>query len=332
MTPTTQRRSVRLLGLLVAGSVLFAACGGTADDTQSQGDPQNAVNLNAETGEASCFQEMTDEQKAELVEFTDQQPVSEEENADGTQDICVLEKQSDGSYTEQHYAQEDNFSDYLLYSMLWGSSFGGTNGLLTYGYISGDLDTGQFLALSLLTGLGSDGRVYQPYRYVEYGSGNYGYARDSRPVEDARVSTVRYGDSDPVDYTAPSRRTVPTGYSSQPTRVPRAEDKVAEATRSSRPGSVATVSTKSGITASAVIAASRPASQPRTRAAAPPPKPIPNPSSVTTRSGSSSGGGSNTTVRRSGSSSGSSSGDSSSGGGSRRTGGGGSRSSGGRRR
>lgn len=226
---------------------------------------------------------MTPAQKAQLTQYAAQQGSSVNSttnNADGTQDICVLQPDGKGGYNEQYYKRSDHFSDYLLYSMLLGRS----NTLLTYGVLAGDLDVGQAMALSLLTGVNRSGQMYHPYSNV---GGTW--ERHPSVVSNTTVRNVYYGArSKPVPYSK-AWLEVPKDFVAKP--IPPATDKVATVTKSAN--GKATVTKKSDTGAAQTIKKSYP----------------PVTSSNKSKSGSGTGSGSvsntksNTTQKRSGSSS-----------------------------
>jgi hypothetical protein len=178
----------------------------------------------AEKSEVTCFTEMTPEQKAQLVEYTKQQPVSETARQDGTQDVCVYERASNGEVTERHSNGNDGFGDYLLYSMLLGHS----NAFATIGLISGDLSIGEAMALSLLTGMNPGGTLFHPYSYTpNYGWGrqpDYRWGRQDNGPVDVRPASVRYGNQAPQRFSG-KRPAPPKGYA-KPKPLPKSNNKV----------------------------------------------------------------------------------------------------------
>lgn len=178
-----------LIAIFVLAALVLQGCGGKAK----------------EESKVTCFTEMTADQKAQLVEYTKQSPVSETSRENGTQDVCVMEPDN----REHHYKSNDTFSDYLLYSMLLGRS----NSLLIYGLISGDLDAGDYLMLSMLTGVHNDGSMYRPYSRLDDGRWE---RRETRL--DRRVEYVQYGQRSPDRFRPGARPKPPSGYKSAPIR------------------------------------------------------------------------------------------------------------------
>lgn len=208
----------RLLAYLTAVALIafgFSACGGKEAEA-------------AEKSEVTCFKAMSPEQKAQLVEYTKQQPVSETPVEGNKQDVCVYEQASNGEVTERHSNGNDGFGDYLLYSMLLGHS----NAFATIGLISGDLSIGEAMALSLLTGMSPGGTLFHPYSYNPgYGWGrqpDYRYGRDGGP-ENVRPATVRYGNQS-QRFNKGKRPAPPPGYA-KPKPLPKASNKVATVKR-----------------------------------------------------------------------------------------------------
>lgn len=228
-----------MLALLVMSTT---ACGGS--------------NANAaEQSKVNCMTQVSPDQKAQFLEATNQAPVSETTREDGTLDVCVLEQQPDGTYAERHYNQNDGFSDYLLYAALFGHS----NSLATFGMITGDISFGQYLALSMLSGVNNQGGLFRPYGCglgsCPYNPGSpYTWNRDPQPLRGAnnqpiRVTNIQYGNQPPRTYTGGKRPKPPAGYA-KPKPIPKASDKVANATKD--PSGRPTVTPVKGVSAKKV--------------------------------------------------------------------------------
>jgi len=204
------RRHLVTVTLAVTFAILAMACGDS--QPQAQQDQQ-------------CFSSMTMDQKAQLQQYVASQGSSVSSisnNTDGTQNVCVLEANGSGSMQAHYYNQNDQFGDYLLYAMLTGQG----HTLATYGLLTGQLDVGQALALSLLTGMGSDGSLYHPYTY-----GNGGWSRQRTVINNVHVTYVDYGHQRPVNYSTAYRSGPPRGYSYS--RLPNNNGQSATLTKSS---------------------------------------------------------------------------------------------------
>ncbi|MDB5186530.1 MAG: hypothetical protein JWM07_2 [Candidatus Saccharibacteria bacterium] len=206
------------IAVLLASLVALTGCGGTA----SAPNPPPAEQFEA-TSQSTCFEQMEPEQEQKLREYAEQNRdrFQESTNSAGDQSVCVLESDGNGGYNQRYYQKEDEskFDDYLLYSLLLGNS----NTLLTYGALSGDLDFGQVMALSLLTGVNSRGQVYHPYTKPPESS------KWSRTPSDVRgqVKTYAYGRSAaPLTFDNSKMLQVPPGFVAKP--IPAASDKVVE--------------------------------------------------------------------------------------------------------
>ena len=167
---------------------------------------------------STCFQELDQGQKQDLQKYAADKgdTINQTTNSDGTQDICVLERQPDGSYNEHYYNRNDHFGDYLLYSMMFGRS----NALLAYGAFNGDLSASDVLVLSMLSGVNSQGVMYHPY------SNSSGQWLRSPSVVN-NVTNVYYGNSTPTKYS--SSLTPPVGYAAK--AMPSPSDKEATASK-----------------------------------------------------------------------------------------------------
>lgn len=209
-------------GLAVVGSLALAlglaACG-SSNNSDPYANPQ------------TCFQQLSVQDKAQMQQYAAQNGDTAQTvntNADGTQDICVL----DNTGQEHYYRQQDHFADYLLYSMMFGRS----NTLLTYGLVSGQISPSDYLLLHYLVGVGSSGTVYHPYTCSSYNS-----CRPQRTVvNNVHVTKVYYGNSrKPVSYST-ARQHPPTGYAphsmSSTSRATNKSSGAGRSTSSTRPG------------------------------------------------------------------------------------------------
>jgi hypothetical protein len=199
-----KNKSVVAIGLAFAVVTAMTACG--------SGDSGGQELASAES-QSTCFTALDDTQKAQLTQYVAEHKddvTSTTANADGTQDICVLESDGSGGYNQHYYKEEDNFNDYLLYSMMFGRS----NTLLAYGLISDDLDVSQYLALSLLTGVNNNGQMYHPYTH---NGSNWGRNTSWVNNGSSYVKNVRFGSKpDTVPYAPPSKMAYPIGYKPVP--------------------------------------------------------------------------------------------------------------------
>jgi hypothetical protein len=274
-----------LIGLLtLAVATAVTGCG--------SGDSGGQELASAES-QSTCFTALDDTQKAQLTQYVAEHKddvTSTTANADGTQDICVLESDGSGGYNQHYYKKEDNFNDYLLYSLMFGRS----NALLAYGLISDDLDVSQYLALSLLTGVNNNGQMYHPY--TQNGS-NWGRNTSWVNNGSSYVNNVRYGSASAVPYSQAKTMPYPPGYKPVPLSFkPGTENDVASAKKGSDGKS--TLTKKQGVNAQDTLKSFPKSSPPAA------PKTSQNGSS-SNKSGS--GSGSGTSSNKSGTGSGSSS-------------------------
>jgi hypothetical protein len=291
-----------LIGLVLAVTAAMTGCGSNESG--------NSTELASADSQSTCFTQLDPSQKAQLTQYAAEHKedvTSTTTNSDGTQDICVLESDGAGGYNQHYYKKEDNFNDYLLYSLMFGRS----NTLLAYGLISDDLDVSQVLALSLLTGVNNNGQMYHPY--TQQGS-NWG--RSTSWVNNASVNNIRYGSAAAVPYSQAKTMPYPPGYKPVPLSFkPGTENDVASAKKG--PDGKPTLTKKPGASAQDTLKTFPKASPPAA------PKSSQGGSS-TNKNGSGSGstsnkGGSGSSSNKSGG--GSSSGKSSSGGSSSKSGG-----------
>lgn len=183
----------RLAAVAVAACVLAVGCGGTAHAN--------------ETADAQCFTNPTPEERAQFLETYGKDATTQTDET-----ICVIE-----GGTQRYVHRNDGFSDYLMYSLLFGRS----NALLGFGVLSGDLDIGDALALSLLTGVNGAGGIFHPYGY----SNSYGWGRQPSPtiIQNVHVTNVQYGNAAPQRYTGKTKP--PAAYKTRP--IPKPSKKVA---------------------------------------------------------------------------------------------------------
>lgn len=266
---------MRRLGMIVAtivsmllAAAFLAGCG--SSDASDGGGSFQA------DSKSTCFTEMSPDQKAQLQKYAADHGNNLDQasnNADGTQDVCVIEKGSDGSYNQHYYKRDDHFGDYLLYSMLFGRS----NALLAYGVFNGDLSPSDAFVLSMLTGVNSQGLMYHPYGYV-----NGQFMRSPQVINNVRVTNVYYGSSTrPTPYS--SSMTPPSGYATK--SIPDPSDKVANmsggkvtSTSSGGLGAMKQAGTGSGSgSGSGVNTKVNPAPAPKPAAPPPPKAPAPAP-------------------------------------------------------
>lgn len=216
---------VAFLALLLGGAPLLAACGSSSSDDRP--DP-------------TCFTQMTSDQKTQLSNYISQQGgqvTGTTNNANGTQDVCVLEPDGHGGYDAHHYRQQDNFGDYMLLAMLTGNA----NSIATYGLISGDLDFGQYLTLQLLTGMQRSGSMYHPYTYDD---GSHNWNRRSTTIKNVHVTVIQYGHAKPRSYKSAYKAKPPAGYASY--KLPRSNGQEADFTKGSNGRSTITSTNKIG--------------------------------------------------------------------------------------
>jgi hypothetical protein len=200
---------------------------------------------------------MDSQDRQQLEEYVRQQgdtTKTVDSNPDGTQDVCVLEREADGSYEEHYYRQEDHFGDYLMYSMLLGNS----NTLMTYGLISGDLSASDYVMLKLLTGVGDDGRAYHPYTRGGDGS----YVRQKTVINNVNVTHVHYGSSAPLDLKTAKKQKPPAGYEAKPTLKPNTNPGI-------KRGGLGVPGATNGYTPKPTTSSTKPAVPPKTTQAPP---------------------------------------------------------------
>ena len=159
-----RKKFLLVVAACIAAVMLLVGCGANSGAPQAN-NAQPVADFNADS-QSTCFTQLNDEQRAQLQQYAAQhgdQSAPAGNNADGTQTICVLEDDGQGGYNQHYYKQEEqsNFSDYFWYSMLLGHS----NTLMAYGLMSGDLDVGDAIALSLLAGVNNQGQMFRPYSY-----------------------------------------------------------------------------------------------------------------------------------------------------------------------
>jgi len=133
--------TVAIACLATAG---LAACSSTGSSSQHQ---------------QYCVQQLDPSQLAQAQQYQ-QQGVWQSDSNDVPQTICYI----DSSGNERYVDQNENFSDYLMYAML----FGHANSLATYGYLSGNLSASDAFALSMLLGTSGGGSAYHPYACSGY--------------------------------------------------------------------------------------------------------------------------------------------------------------------
>ncbi len=226
-----RKKMITFLAVVMA-SVTLTACGGGSSNQADQ----------------SCFSQLTSDQEQQLRSYVASNGDQSSSNGDGT--VCVL----DNSGNEHYYRQQDNFSNYLLYSAMFGQS----RTLATYGLISGDLSPMQYIALQSLTSINRQGYAYHPYGYSNNRWNHQDYSPTTR-IQNVHVTNVYYGQSTtPVSFKQ--------AYSSPPkqykqysnTRLPNATDQAASVSKSS--GGKTTVSTVKGSSTSKSYTNSNPGS------------------------------------------------------------------------
>lgn len=185
---------------IIGAVVSVMALSGCSSDKPPQDEFANST---------TCFTQLADQDRASMNEYiagNGDEVQSVTSNGDGTNSVCVLEDDGNGGYREHYYDRDDNFNDYLLYSMMLGHS----NALTTYGLISGDLSFSEAMALQMLAGVNSGG-IYRPYNYTDRG---WGY--QPQRMQNTRITNVYYGsDPKPVSYSDSISKPRP-GYSIKP--------------------------------------------------------------------------------------------------------------------
>jgi len=246
------KKSIALFGAAVVAALSLTACSDSDTHSTASGGSYSdgGAPIDSTQSGQGCFTEMTAQQKSELVAYANQQGNTVQNagnNADGTQDICIVD--SNGS--QHYYKQDDHFGDYLLYSAMMSRAYGygGFQPLLTYGAITGDLSPMEFIALSLLTGVGPGGSLYHPYSYT-----SAGWARQQSPVvvnnrTVTNVTNVYYGSkATPVSYQQ-AQTSKPAGYNYAP--IPAANNTVADVEKGANGKPI--VSTVPGTSASTAL-------------------------------------------------------------------------------
>lgn len=263
-----RRGVVAVAAFAVAASVACAPTSSGAgydddDEPVAAGSP-DAGNV----GDTNCFQQMTPEQRQELQGEVTQTTGT---TTNGTETVCVLEADGSGNYVEHYYAEEDHFNDFLLYALLFRHS----NSLMTYGLVTGDLTFGEYLALSALTSVGSDGRAYHPYSRHSDGS----WARQKTVINNYNVTNVRYGSKPAVSLKTAYGQKPPPGYGKStlpPVSKPQRNVGVPNTTPNKAPGSTK-VTPPSTPKQSTPTAGKPKANTPKPPAATPKPPPAPKP-------------------------------------------------------
>lgn len=194
-----------MLSALTAFALI--ACGTTQEPTSAPADQMGA-------GDRTCFMQLSDEDEESLRQYAAQNGDGTKERGstdDGTQDVCVIQQTASGEYEERHYSSErdddDNeFSEYLLYSMLLGDS----RTVATIGLIEGDLSVTDYMLLRYLVGMDNDGRTYPVYGC----DSGHRCQRHSTKLynQQVKVTHVRYGKAQRIDLKTARSQKPPAGY------------------------------------------------------------------------------------------------------------------------
>jgi hypothetical protein len=206
--------------VIAALALLMGVLSGCASSSDNS-DTYAGIAAHQEVPGQQCFEQMDTDQVVQMQQVAannhDDVNVGSE-NSDGTQTVCVLERTSNGGYEQHYYDQNDGFENYLLYSMMLGRS----NALVSYGLLSGNLSVGDAMALSLLTSVGSNGRVYH-----EYSNTGGSWQRKQTVVNNYHVTNVQYGHARPMTLAKAKTVAPPAGYSRPTTpKVTKTEAKV----------------------------------------------------------------------------------------------------------
>lgn len=188
--------SVALMGLTACGDDKSQTAAYTADDE-------------------TCLTLPDDQQRQQYVDYARDNGDIVRESESFNDTVCVLERGSDGSYSQHYYNRDDHFADYAMMAFLMPHAAGP---LLTLGAINGDLDFGEVMFLSMMTSFNSQGQPYRPYSYYDNGS----WGRSTTVIDNRRVTNVYYG----TDRTAkPKTAPRPANYG-KPKPLPKATDAV----------------------------------------------------------------------------------------------------------
>jgi hypothetical protein len=191
-------RVFRTCGALVAAAVLtvsVSACGSSSSNDNA-----------GPTSQDTCFQQMTPDQVTQMSNYANQTGAtinSISSSGQGTQDVCVMTPDGNGGYAQHYYTQNDGFSNYFLYAMM----FRNVHPLVGYGLLSGSLSPSDAIMLSLLTGIDSGGGLYHPYTRT-----NAGWAAQASPITNVHVTNVYYGNRNAGSYATAYSQPPPSGY------------------------------------------------------------------------------------------------------------------------
>lgn len=184
------KRMTRLTATIVTGLALAASVACGSSDTSAN--VQNVAN------EQTCIEKIDDPgELAQIREYAAKNGDTTQSVGDGS--LCIIERGADGQPEQHIVSRDDNFSDYLMYSMLTGrgNSFAGAM------VLSGNMDPMDAILLSHLSNIGSDGSYYHPYQRDPYG----GYNRVERNVTNiTKVTNIQYGNAPAVRYGSPQAK------------------------------------------------------------------------------------------------------------------------------
>lgn len=177
----------------ICGIVALAFTGLTACDS--------GANSSSDPGGQQCFSQLNSQQTAQMAQYASSNGQNVQAGPNDT--VCVVD--ANGNQRFLHQQDGDNFMYYLMMSHMLGG--GSSNGLMTYGLISGSISPTEYLALSMLTGVSSSGQVYHPYTRQSNGS----WVRQPTYTT-TKVKNVYYGNTTkPVSFTKASK-TMPKSY------------------------------------------------------------------------------------------------------------------------
>lgn len=180
------RTAVCMLGISALTVTGLTACGSSNDSNPSG---------------QQCFSQLNSQQTAQMENYVASNGQNVQAGPNDT--VCVVD--SNGNQRFLHQGDGDNFMQYYMMMHLLGG--GSSNGLLTYGLISGSVSPTEYLALSMLTGVTSSGRVYHPYTHQSNGS----WVRQPSYTS-YKVKNVYYGNTTkPVSF-AKASKTMPKSY------------------------------------------------------------------------------------------------------------------------
>lgn len=185
--------------LAAAAAVGISACAPVAQQPAPWNTP--IVPVAAATDDATCFTPLTPEHRQQLTEYAAPQP--------GTgQNVCVLEREADGEYEQQHYAEGDNFPDFWHYALLSRTA---RTSVFTTGIIAEPTPV-EYLTLMYMTPVDKYGAAYSAYE-LDKRTGKWSARKTEKPM---KLKQIRYGAAAPVQLNmGKTPPPAPSGYARQ---------------------------------------------------------------------------------------------------------------------